>query len=115
MTDYKKTLNLLDTTFPMRANLASREPEMLRAWQQKICTKKFALPAEAVQNLFCTMDHPMPTAISISDTPSIKYSKTSSLKVKPLQALMRLISQGGIVMACLLSTKSKKAWQASAR
>lgn len=35
MTDYKKTLNLLDTTFPMRANLASREPEMLRAWQQK--------------------------------------------------------------------------------
>ncbi|MFZ1851124.1 MAG: isoleucine--tRNA ligase [Nitrosomonas sp.] len=35
MTDYKQTLNLLDTTFPMRANLASREPEMLRAWQQK--------------------------------------------------------------------------------
>ena len=35
MTDYKQTLNLLDTTFPMRANLASRELEMLRAWQQK--------------------------------------------------------------------------------
>ena len=35
MTDYKQTLNLLDTPFPMRANLANREPEMLRAWQKK--------------------------------------------------------------------------------
>ena len=35
MTDYKKTLNLLDTPFPMRGNLASREPGMLKAWQEK--------------------------------------------------------------------------------
>lgn len=35
MTDYKKTLNLLDTPFPMRGNLASREPVMLKAWQEK--------------------------------------------------------------------------------
>lgn len=35
MTDYKKTLNLLDTPFPMRGNLASREPGMLKAWQDK--------------------------------------------------------------------------------
>ena len=35
MTDYKKTLNLLDTPFPMRGNLAKREPDMLKAWQDK--------------------------------------------------------------------------------
>ncbi len=35
MTDYKKTLNLLDTPFPMRGNLAGREPGMLKAWQEK--------------------------------------------------------------------------------
>jgi len=35
MTDYKKTLNLLDTPFPMRGNLSSREPGMLKAWQEK--------------------------------------------------------------------------------
>ncbi|MCH9639531.1 MAG: isoleucine--tRNA ligase, partial [Betaproteobacteria bacterium] len=35
MTDYKKTLHLLDTPFPMRGNLAKREPEMLKAWQDK--------------------------------------------------------------------------------
>ena len=32
MTDYKNTLNLPDTPFPMRGNLAKREPEMLDAW-----------------------------------------------------------------------------------
>lgn len=33
MTDYKKTLNLPKTDFPMKANLAQREPEMLALWQ----------------------------------------------------------------------------------
>ena len=33
MTDYKPTLNLPDTEFPMRGNLAKREPEMLKQWQ----------------------------------------------------------------------------------
>ena len=35
MTDYKKTLNLLDTAFPMRGDLAKREPLMLKSWQQR--------------------------------------------------------------------------------
>ncbi len=33
MTDYKATLNLPQTDFPMRGNLARREPEMLARWQ----------------------------------------------------------------------------------
>ncbi|MGH8487949.1 MAG: class I tRNA ligase family protein, partial [Gammaproteobacteria bacterium] len=33
MSDYKKTLNLPRTDFPMRANLAEREPAMLKRWQ----------------------------------------------------------------------------------
>jgi isoleucyl-tRNA synthetase len=35
MTDYKKTLNLPDTPFPMRGDLARREPLMLKAWRDK--------------------------------------------------------------------------------
>ena len=35
MTDYKKTLNLPDTLFPMRGDLAKREPVMLMAWKKK--------------------------------------------------------------------------------
>lgn len=33
MTDYKQTLNLPQTAFPMKANLAQREPETLARWQ----------------------------------------------------------------------------------
>ncbi|WP_417615908.1 isoleucine--tRNA ligase [Oceanisphaera sp.] len=32
MSDYKNTLNLPETEFPMRGNLAQREPEMLKRW-----------------------------------------------------------------------------------
>lgn len=34
MTDYKDTLNLPQTEFPMKANLARREPEMLKHWEK---------------------------------------------------------------------------------
>ena len=33
MSDYKKTLNLPDTPFPMRGNLAKREPAWIESWQ----------------------------------------------------------------------------------
>ena len=32
--DYKKTLNLPETKFPMKANLANREPEQLKKWEE---------------------------------------------------------------------------------
>jgi len=32
--NYKETLNLPKTDFPMKANLATREPEMLKKWQE---------------------------------------------------------------------------------
>ncbi|TFH23013.1 MAG: hypothetical protein E4H03_07125, partial [Myxococcales bacterium] len=32
--DYKNTLNLPATDFPMRANLPNREPDMLRQWEE---------------------------------------------------------------------------------
>ena len=33
--DYKKTLNLPSTSFPMKANLAKREPEVMKQWNEK--------------------------------------------------------------------------------
>ncbi|MDD5612707.1 MAG: isoleucine--tRNA ligase, partial [Gallionella sp.] len=35
MTDYKNTLNLPDTAFPMRGDMAKREPQMLARWQEQ--------------------------------------------------------------------------------
>ncbi|NRD72803.1 isoleucine--tRNA ligase [Shewanella sp. VB17] len=34
MSDYKSTLNLPETEFPMRGNLANREPVMLKSWAE---------------------------------------------------------------------------------
>ncbi len=31
--EYKKTLNLPSTEFPMKANLSMREPEQLKEWE----------------------------------------------------------------------------------
>ena len=36
MTDYKTTINLPRTGFPMKANLANREPELLKNWGQPL-------------------------------------------------------------------------------
>jgi isoleucyl-tRNA synthetase len=35
MTEYKDTLNLPETSFPMKASLSQREPEMLSYWEEK--------------------------------------------------------------------------------
>jgi isoleucyl-tRNA synthetase len=40
MTDYKDTLNLPDTPFPMRGDLAKREPQMVARWQEQQRYKK---------------------------------------------------------------------------
>ena len=42
MTDYKGTLNLPNTAFPMRANLAQREPKKLAEWQAEGLYKKIS-------------------------------------------------------------------------
>ena len=34
MNDYKKTLNLPDTTFPMKASLTQNEPKILEKWRE---------------------------------------------------------------------------------
>ena len=48
--DYKSTLNLPETKFPMQANLAQREPEMLKRWEaeklyERVQADTKALPA----------------------------------------------------------------------
>ena len=40
MTDYKETLNLPGTSFPMKANLPQREPDLLDLWNKSDLYKK---------------------------------------------------------------------------
>ncbi len=44
--DYKSTLNLPQTDFPMKANLAQREPEMLKKWKEMDIYKKIRQTAK---------------------------------------------------------------------
>ena len=46
MTDYKHTLNLPKTAFPMRGNLARREPEMLERWEASGLEKRIREASE---------------------------------------------------------------------
>ncbi len=57
MADYKNTLNLPNTEFPMRGNLAQREPQMLKDWEQKDLYKKIRKSREGC-NTFILHDGP---------------------------------------------------------
>ncbi|MDT0595834.1 isoleucine--tRNA ligase [Glaciecola petra] len=57
MNDYKATLNLPDTAFPMRGNLANREPQMLKQWEEKKLYQKIR-QAKAGKPSFILHDGP---------------------------------------------------------
>lgn len=55
--DYKKTLNLPSTAFPMRANLAQREPEILARWQSMDLYRKM-VERRSLEKKFVLHDGP---------------------------------------------------------
>ena len=55
--NYKKTLNLPSTRFPMKANLANREPEQIRAWENDRLYEQLREQSQARQ-LFILHDGP---------------------------------------------------------
>ncbi len=57
MTDYKPTLNLPETAFPMRGNLANREPQMLKQWTEKKLYERIR-SAKAGKKTFILHDGP---------------------------------------------------------
>ncbi|MCR5084625.1 MAG: isoleucine--tRNA ligase [Succinivibrionaceae bacterium] len=57
MADYKQTLNLPTTDFPMRGNLAKREPEMLEGWEARGLYQKIR-EARAGRDQFILHDGP---------------------------------------------------------
>jgi len=57
MPDYKDTLNLPDTPFPMRGDLARREPGWIKAWQEKKLYEKIRAAAKG-RPLFILHDGP---------------------------------------------------------
>jgi isoleucyl-tRNA synthetase len=59
MADYKDTLNLPDTPFPMRGDLAKREPQWVKDWQEKGVYRRLrALAKDQKRQRFVLHDGP---------------------------------------------------------
>ena len=64
MADYKNTLNLPDTPFPMRGDLAKREPARAQAWQERRLYERIREAARDARSSSCMTARPTPTATS---------------------------------------------------
>jgi len=53
MTDYSKTVNLLESPFPMRGNLAKREPAWLKSWYEHKRYQKLREIAKGLRRALC--------------------------------------------------------------
>jgi isoleucyl-tRNA synthetase len=66
--DYKDTLFLPRTDFPMRAGLPQREPDWLARWQRIGVYDRLRELPKAAGPSCCTTGRPMPTATCTSGT-----------------------------------------------
>ena len=103
MSDYKNTLNLPETGFPMKANLTQREPQRLKQWEEMGLYQKMREAGEG-KPTFILHDGPPTRMVSCTlGTRLTKSSKTSSLSQKRSLALIRLTSPVGTAMGSPLS------------
>lgn len=58
MSDYKNTLNLPQTDFPMKANLPQREPDFLKKWQDMALYDKLRLARKGKQKFILHLGPP---------------------------------------------------------
>ena len=68
--DLKKTVNLPQTDFPMKANLAQLEPKLLAQWEKSGIYQQIREARAGRPPIFCTTALPTPTATSTWATPS---------------------------------------------
>lgn len=102
MSDYKNTLNLPETGFPMRGDLAKREPDMLKRWYEQDLYG-IIRAAKKGKDLYFARWPLMRTATFILVTLLTKFSKILLLNQKEWLDMIHRISPVGIVMVCLSS------------
>ena len=71
--DYKETLNLPQTDFPMKASLVKREPELLAQWEKENIYASMREKFKGRPKFVFTMVRPMPTGIFTLGTHSIRF------------------------------------------
>ena len=97
---YKATLNLPDTEFPMRGNLAQREPAMLARWEQMGLYQKIR-QARAGRDRFVLHDGPPYANGNIHIGHAVnKILKDMIVKSQTMSGKDSPMCRAGIVMAC---------------
>jgi isoleucyl-tRNA synthetase len=94
MPDWKDTVNLPRTSFPMKANLQATEPQVIARWERAACTPASARSRPAGRSSCCTTARRTPTATSTSATPSTRSSRTSSSSRRRWRASTRRTCPG---------------------
>lgn len=101
--DYKNTLNLPETGFPMRGDLAKREPDMLKNWYDKNLYQKIRTASKG-KKTFILHDGPPYANGNIHLGHAVnKILKDMILKSKTALGFDTLMCRAGTVTVCRLS------------
>lgn len=100
MSDYKHTLNLPETEFPMRGDLAKREPNMLKRWYDQDLYGAIRRAKAGKPSFILHDGPPTRTAAFTSVTRSTRSSKTSSSSPRASPASILPMCLAGIVTVC---------------
>ena len=115
--DYKNTINLPETDFAMKADLAKREPGMLADWEKRGPLRRDpAAHARSREHAFILHDGPPYAngAIHIGHAVN-KILKDIVVKSKLLAGFARRTCRAGTAMACRSSSRSRRKSARSAR
>ena len=100
MTDYSKTVNLLESPFPMRGNLAKREPAWLKSWYEHKRYQKLREIAKG-RPKFILHDGPPYANGDIHIGHAVnKILKDIIIRSKPKPVSTRLMCRAGTATAC---------------
>jgi hypothetical protein len=113
--EYKTTLNMNKSGFPMRAGLPKREPDMLAKWNELDVYKEL-LKKNSGKPLFSLHDGPPFSNGDIHMGHALnKASRTSSPAPTPCAATTRRTSPAGTTTACPSSPPSSSRTSSTAR
>ena len=107
--DYKSTLNLPKTTFPMKADLPVREPQMLTRWQQADLYGLIRKARAGSSKTFILHDGPPYANGDIHIGHALnKILKDVIVRYTPCAASMRPTCRAGTATACPSSTSCSR-------
>ncbi len=112
--DYKDTLNLPKTTFPMKANLTAKEPEILALWEKMGIYHRIREASRGRQTYILHDGPPYANGNIHLGTALKRLSRTWSSRPRTCPAWTVSMSRDGTATACPSNIRSTGNWGSSA-